>query len=67
MVLDLLVNAGLSVSRVGGAAQIKAMKQIAGMLRLDLAQYRELAAFAQFASDLDKATLAQIERGREND
>ncbi len=58
------VNAGLSVSRVGGAAQIKAMKQIAGMLRLDLAQYRELAAFAQFASDLDKATLAQIERGR---
>jgi F-type H+-transporting ATPase subunit alpha len=58
------INAGLSVSRVGGAAQIKAMKQIAGMLRLDLAQYRELAAFAQFASDLDKATLAQIERGR---
>jgi F-type H+-transporting ATPase subunit alpha len=58
------VNAGLSVSRVGGAAQIKAMKQVAGMLRLDLAQYRELAAFAQFASDLDKATLAQIERGR---
>ena len=58
------VNAGLSVSRVGGAAQIKAMKQIAGMLRLDLAQYRELAAFAQFASDLDKATRAQIERGR---
>jgi F-type H+-transporting ATPase subunit alpha len=58
------VNAGLSVSRVGGAAQIKAMKQVAGMLRLDLAQYRELAAFAQFASDIDKATLAQIERGR---
>jgi F-type H+-transporting ATPase subunit alpha len=58
------VNAGLSVSRVGGAAQIKAMKQIAGMLRLDLAQYRELAAFAQFASDLDKATRNQIERGR---
>jgi F-type H+-transporting ATPase subunit alpha len=58
------VNAGLSVSRVGGAAQIKAMKQIAGMLRLDLAQFRELAAFAQFASDLDKATLAQIERGK---
>ena len=58
------VNAGLSVSRVGGAAQIKAMKQIAGMLRLDLAQYRELAAFAQFASDLDKATRDQIERGR---
>jgi F-type H+-transporting ATPase subunit alpha len=58
------VNVGLSVSRVGGAAQIKAMKQIAGMLRLDLAQYRELAAFAQFGSDLDKATLAQIERGK---
>jgi len=55
---------GLSVSRVGGAAQIKAMKQVAGMLRLDLAQYRELAAFAQFASDLDKATLMQIERGK---
>ncbi|OGW57313.1 MAG: F0F1 ATP synthase subunit alpha [Nitrospirae bacterium RBG_16_43_8] len=58
------VNAGLSVSRVGGAAQIKAMKQVAGMLRLDLAQFRELAAFAQFSSDLDKATLAQIERGK---
>jgi F-type H+-transporting ATPase subunit alpha len=58
------VNAGLSVSRVGGAAQIKAMKQVAGMLRLDLAQYRELAAFAQFSSDLDKTTLAQIERGK---
>ncbi|MGQ9569443.1 MAG: F0F1 ATP synthase subunit alpha [Thermodesulfovibrionales bacterium] len=58
------INAGLSVSRVGGAAQIRAMRQVAGMLRLDLAQYRELAAFAQFASDLDKATLAQIERGR---
>ncbi len=58
------VNAGLSVSRVGGAAQTKAMKQVAGMLRLDLAQYRELAAFAQFSSDLDKATLAQIERGK---
>jgi F-type H+-transporting ATPase subunit alpha len=58
------INVGLSVSRVGGAAQMKAMKQIAGMLRLDLAQYRELAAFAQFASDLDKATLAQLERGR---
>ncbi len=57
------VNVGLSVSRVGGAAQMKAMKQIAGMLRLDLAQYRELAAFAQFASDLDKATRAQLERG----
>jgi F-type H+-transporting ATPase subunit alpha len=58
------VNVGLSVSRVGGAAQIKAMKQIAGMLRLDLAQFRELAAFAQFGSDLDKTTLAQIERGK---
>src|SRR4030043_146460 len=58
------VNAGLSVSRVGGAAQIKAMKQIAGMLRLVFVQYRELAAFAQFASDLDKATLSQIERGK---
>jgi len=58
------INVGLSVSRVGGAAQIKAMKQVAGMLRLDLAQFRELAAFAQFASDLDKATLAQLERGR---
>jgi F-type H+-transporting ATPase subunit alpha len=58
------VNVGLSVSRVGGAAQIKAMKQIAGMLRLDLAQFRELAAFAQFGSDLDKATLQQIERGK---
>lgn len=58
------VNVGLSVSRVGGAAQIKAMKQVAGMLRLDLAQYRELAAFAQFGSDLDKATLQQIERGK---
>ncbi|MEW6216041.1 MAG: F0F1 ATP synthase subunit alpha, partial [Nitrospirota bacterium] len=58
------INAGLSVSRVGGAAQIKAMRQVAGMLRLDLAQYRELAAFAQFASDLDKATRAQLERGR---
>ncbi len=58
------VNVGLSVSRVGGAAQIKAMKQIAGMLRLDLAQFRELAAFAQFGSDLDKTTLTQIERGK---
>jgi F-type H+-transporting ATPase subunit alpha len=57
------INVGLSVSRVGGAAQTKAMKQIAGMLRLDLAQYRELAAFAQFASDLDKSTRAQLERG----
>ncbi len=57
------VNVGLSVSRVGGAAQIKAMKQVAGMLRLSLAQYRELAAFAQFGSDLDKVTLQQLNRG----
>jgi F-type H+/Na+-transporting ATPase subunit alpha len=58
------VNVGLSVSRVGGAAQIKAMKSVAGPLRLDLAQYRELAAFAQFGSDLDKASQAQLNRGR---
>ena len=57
------INAGISVSRVGGAAQIKAMKQVAGSLRLDLAQFRELAAFAQFGSDLDKATQARIDRG----
>jgi len=57
------INVGLSVSRVGGAAQTKAMKQVSGKLRLDLAQYRELAAFAQFSSDLDEATKAQIERG----
>lgn len=57
------INVGLSVSRVGGAAQIKAMKQVAGRLRLELAQYRELEAFAKFGSDLDKATLAQINRG----
>ncbi len=57
------VNAGLSVSRVGGAAQIKGMKQVAGSLRLDLAQYRELAAFAQFGSDLDVATQRQLARG----
>jgi F-type H+-transporting ATPase subunit alpha len=57
------INVGLSVSRVGSAAQNKAMKQVAGRLRLDLAQYRELAAFAQFSSDLDKATLDQIKRG----
>ena len=57
------INAGISVSRVGGAAQIKAMKQVAGSLRLDLAQYRELAAFAQFGSDLDSATQARIDRG----
>jgi len=55
------INVGLSVSRVGGSAQIKAMKNIAGTLRLDLAQYRELAAFAQFGSDLDKSTKAQID------
>jgi F-type H+-transporting ATPase subunit alpha len=58
------VNVGLSVSRVGGSAQVKAMRQVAGKLRLDLAQYRELAAFAQFGSDLDKATQAQISRGQ---
>jgi F-type H+-transporting ATPase subunit alpha len=58
------VNVGLSVSRVGGNAQIKAMKQVAGTLRLALAQYRDLAAFAQFGSDLDKATQAQLARGR---
>lgn len=57
------INVGLSVSRVGGAAQIKAMKQVAGTLRLDLAQYRELAAFAQFGSDLDKATQQKLNRG----
>ncbi len=57
------INVGLSVSRVGGAAQVKAMKQVAGTLRLDLAQYRELAAFAQFGSDLDKATQQQLNRG----
>ncbi len=57
------INVGLSVSRVGGNAQNKAMKQVAGSLRLDLAQYRELAAFAQFGSDLDKATQAQLARG----
>src|SRR5690242_3050857 len=58
------VNAGISVSRVGGSAQIKAMRQIAGKLRLDLAQYRELAAFAQFGSDLDRATQLQLARGQ---
>jgi F-type H+-transporting ATPase subunit alpha len=57
------VNVGLSVSRVGGSAQIKAMKQVAGSLRLDLAQFRELEAFAQFGSDLDKTTQAQLARG----
>ncbi len=58
------INVGLSVSRVGGAAQVKAMKQVAGTLRLDLAQYRELEAFAAFGSDLDKATQAQLTRGQ---
>jgi F-type H+-transporting ATPase subunit alpha len=58
------INVGLSVSRVGGNAQIKAMKQVAGTLRLDLAQYRALAAFAQFASDLDRASQAQLRRGQ---
>ena len=58
------INVGLSVSRVGGSAQIKAMRSVAGTLRLDLAQYRELAAFAQFGSDLDKASQAQLNRGR---
>lgn len=57
------VNVGISVSRVGGSAQIKAMKKVAGPLRLELAQFRELAAFSQFASDLDKATRAQLNRG----
>lgn len=58
------INVGLSVSRVGGAAQIKATKQVAGTLRLDLAQYRELQAFAQFASDLDESSRKQLERGQ---
>jgi F-type H+-transporting ATPase subunit alpha len=58
------VNVGISVSRVGGDAQTKAMKQVAGRLRLDMAAFRELAAFAQFGSDLDKATLSQLNRGR---
>ncbi len=57
------INVGISVSRVGGAAQIKAMKQVAGKLRLDLAQYRELAAFSQFSTDLDAITKSQIDRG----
>ena len=57
------INVGLSVSRVGGSAQIKAMKQVAGTMRLDLAQYRELGAFAQFGSDLDKSTKQKLERG----
>ncbi|MBV8072287.1 MAG: F0F1 ATP synthase subunit alpha, partial [Acidobacteriaceae bacterium] len=58
------INVGLSVSRVGGSAQMKAMRSVAGTLRLDLAQYRELAAFAQFGSDLDKASQAQLNRGK---
>lgn len=58
------ISVGKSVSRVGGAAQIKAMKQVAGTLKLELAQFRELEAFAAFASDLDKATQAQLSRGR---
>ena len=58
------INAGLSVSRVGGNAQIRAMRQVAGTLRLDLAQYRELAAFAQFGSELDKVSMAQLNRGK---
>jgi len=57
------INVGLSVSRVGGSAQVKAMKQVAGTLRLALAQYREMAAFAQFGSDLDAATQRQLNRG----
>ena len=58
------INVGLSVSRVGGNAQIKAMKQVAGRLRLDLAQYREMEAFARFGTDLDEMTLKQLARGR---
>jgi F-type H+-transporting ATPase subunit alpha len=58
------ISVGLSVSRVGGSAQTKAMKKVAGQLRLDLAQFRELAAFAQFGSDLDPATRAQLDRGQ---
>ncbi len=58
------LNVGISVSRVGGAAQVKAMKQVAGSIKLELAQYRELAAFSQFGSDLDKGTLAQLNRGQ---
>jgi F-type H+-transporting ATPase subunit alpha len=58
------INVGISVSRVGGAAQTKAMKKVAGSLRLDMAQFRELEAFAQFGSDLDKATQQQLNRGQ---
>jgi len=57
------VNVGISVSRVGGSAQVKAMRSVAGRLRLDLAQFRELEAFASFASDLDAATKRQLDRG----
>src|SRR5207244_8170500 len=57
------VNGGIAVSRVGGNAQVKAMKKVAGPLRLELAQYREMAAFAQFGSDLDAATRRQLDRG----
>ena len=57
------ISVGRSVSRVGGAAQVRAMRQVAGMLRLDLSQYRELAAFAQFGADLDRATQARLARG----
>src|SRR4029077_15659607 len=57
------INVGISVSRVGGSAQIKAMRQVAGSLRLSMAQYRSLAAFAQFGSELDKASAAQLTRG----
>ena len=60
------INVGLSVSRVGGAAQTKAMKKVAGKLRLELAQFKELEAFAQFASDLDAATQQQITRGKKS-
>jgi len=60
------INVGISVSRVGGAAQIKAMKQVAGTLKLDQAQYRELEAFAKFGSDLDAATLAILDKGAKN-
>ncbi len=58
------ISVGLSVSRVGSAAQIKAIKQVAGKIKLDLAQFRELAAFAQFGSDLDAATKARLDRGQ---
>jgi F-type H+-transporting ATPase subunit alpha len=57
------INVGISVSRVGGSAQVKAMKQVAGKLRLDLAQYRELVTFAQFGTELDKASQSQLDRG----